>query len=361
MVSVAAPFVLWLVAAPGAGSSGPPPPVPDAGAAAVADKPRFPDGDVAVRAYPEPARVNLGDVFHLVVEVRHPAGHKVVLPESLTWGKLESAGPVQRAVEAEATRRGPDGKPRDSVVETFRFPLQAFQLEDVETPAMTLKIPGIDVADGALTIDALPVDVVRLGAADPKAEPAPMAPPVPIYREDPRFLAWPALLGWLALLWALVWWLDRRRPVEAVVARAAPPPPPVVPHRLALEKLEALRQSGLLERGKTAEFAEEAVQIAREYLEASYQVPVLEQTTEEALAALGPAAVRAVAQPDRRRLGRLSLDKVRAVLALADQVKFARGSVTVADCARLMEDVVHVVETTRPVGAAASTAMGADA
>ncbi len=330
----------------------------DAGVTAAApqvERPAFPAGDVAIRAWVDPPRVLLGDVFHLLVEVRHPAGHTVTLPEKTTWGKLRSAGPVQQTLLAEPPRKDAKGKDVSSVVETFRFPLQAFELGDLETPAMELSIPGLDVTEGALTLDPLPVTVERLTPKGEEAQPAPMAPAVAVYRQDPRFLAWPPLLALFGVLWLLVWWLDRRRPAHVVALAGARATVVLPPHRIALDKLEALRRSGLLEKGKTAAFVEEATNIAREYLEVSYGVPVLEQTTDEAVASLGPAVVGMVANPEKRRLGRLNLEQVKAVLMVADMVKFAKGAVAVADCARLLDDVIQLVETTRPLGTPQNT------
>jgi len=358
MRRASSPLVLLCLLAPigAAGAPTPPAPKPNADApkpaadAPPSEKPQFADRDVAVRAYVDPPRVLLGDVFHLVVEVRHPAGHKVVLPGTLTWGKLESAGPVQRDVKDDGQRTAHGKAPLDSVVETFRFPLQAFQLGAMETPSMQLKIPGLNVEDDALLLDGLPVNVEKLTKPDEKAEQAPMAPAVPVMRKDPRFLVWPPLLLLTGLLWALVWWLDRRRPAAVVAAQAMVPRMVVPPFRVALDQIEALRRAGLLEKGKTAQFVETASQIARQYLESSYAVPVLEQTTEEAVAALGPAVVAMVARPEQRRLGRLNMDLVRSVLSFADQVKFAKGVAQVNDCAALLDNVVQLVETTRPLG-----------
>ncbi|MEW5849531.1 MAG: hypothetical protein AB2A00_12005 [Myxococcota bacterium] len=313
--------------------------------------PPFPPGDVSVRAYVDPDRVLLGDKFNFVVEVRHPAGHKVELPESITWGKLESAGSVQHQLRNDDTPGAKGG-----VVETFRFPLQAFKLGQVETPSLTLRIPGLSVDEGTLTVDALPVTVQGLMEGKPEKELAPMAPPVALMKEDPRFLAWPPLLILHGLLWLLVRWLDGKRPAR-ITRTAAVPVVVIPPHRVALEKLEALKKSGLLEAGKREEFVDTAVQIVREYLEAAYQVPVLEQTTAEALSALGPAVVKATLVEERRRLGRLDMEAVRKLLTFADAIKFAKGSATVADCARILDESVQIIETTRPLGAGASDAV----
>jgi hypothetical protein len=304
--------------------------------------PPFPPGDVATRAYVIPGVVRLGDTLALHVEVRHPPGLRVELPDTVAWGGLASAGTVTSTVLA-------DGTPQ-SVVERFTFPLQAFALGDLTTPAMTLRIPGVDAVPGALAVPPLPV-YVRKTLEDPAQEQArPVAPPVPLLKRDPRFLAWPPLLLLWGLLWALVWWLDQRRP-------AVPPEEEVVPvvvvppHRVALQSLQALREGPLLAQGRTSELVDAVVQVTRAYLEAAYRVPVLELTTGEALTALGPALVRAAARAEDRRLGRLDLTLVESLLSRADQVKFAKAPATVADCARALEEAVQVVETTRPVGA----------
>lgn len=312
----------------------------DAGPAVpAATLPAFPPGQVAIRAWLEPEKVRLGQPFALRVDVKHPAGHKVELPQSIAWGKLQLAGPVDQALRQD----GPD-----AVVETFRFPLQSFALDQVETPALQFRVPTLPQEEESLVVDPLPVAMEKSAPPDQDAQPAPMAPGVAILRKDPRFLAWPPLILFALLLWGALAFLDRRRPHHTAPAGTDAVVPSLPPHEWAAQQLAALRASGLLEAGQHAQFVDTAVQIARTYLERSYNVPVLEQTTHEAMAMLGPAVVRAVLNPQTRRLGKLPVNQVKAVLTFADAVKFARLPATTQDCAKLLEDVAFVVEVTRP-------------
>lgn len=337
-------LALWPLAAAAADGGQPP-------AQAQAERPRpdFPAGDVAIRAWVDPERVALGDVFHLVVEVRHPAGHKVELPESINLGSLTQAAPLEHTLTQAPPGTSADPAAAKTVVESFRFSYQAFKLEDVETPTLQFHIPALAGTEEALVVDPLPVSVERLGLPGEDQKPAPMAPGVLIRRKDPRFLAWPPLLAGHGLLWLLAWWLERRRPVppsyeDSLAAEALREPP----HVRAFRELEALRAMGLVEQGKTDEFVDRAVNVLRGFLEHAYRVPVLEQTTGEAMAALAPAVVKAVLEPQRRTLGRLDVETVRATLAYADGVKFARAHASTADCADVLGRVMGALESTRP-------------
>ncbi|MND06415.1 hypothetical protein D3C83_277730 [compost metagenome] len=48
---------------------------------------------------------------------------------------------------------------------------------------------------------------------------------------------------------------------------------------------------------------------------------------------------------------------MRKLLTFADMAKFAKAQAQVADCARVLEDSVQIIETTRPLGAGSSEAV----
>ena len=92
-----------------------------------------------------------------------------------------------------------------------------------------------------------------------------------------------ALLLLLVILAGSAWALYRRyrrnRPVEEI----APGPPPAPAHEVALQALERLEKSSMLERGEVKEFHIEASEIIRRYVEARFSVHALEMTTWEVI------------------------------------------------------------------------------
>jgi hypothetical protein len=121
---------------------------------------------------------------------------------------------------------------------------------------------------------------------------------------------WPWLLLLLLLLLAIlayIWWRRRERP-EAAPVEIVPPMPA---REVALERLAALRRSGLLERGELKPYYAELSETLRHYAATLAPEYSVDLTTTE------------LAQQLRQRDVTL-LDLIR-VLGTADLVKFARS------------------------------------
>lgn len=175
---------------------------------------------------------------------------------------------------------------------------------------------------------------------DPKVKPNPPGRP---QREDwplARYLAVGVLIGGaLALMGALLfrWW--SRRPK---VAPAAPRIPPWV---TALEELERIRRSSLLEEGKRGEHFDRVSDAVRRYLGGRYGFEAvgeggngLERTTGEMLDLLG-----------RVRPPIAELPRIKAFLDDCDLVKFARFTPLEEHCLEALASGEAIVRKTIPV------------
>ena len=105
-------------------------------------------------------------------------------------------------------------------------------------------------------------------------------------------------------------------------------PPPIepvaqlLPHELALQRLEALAQQQMWQNGQVKGYHSALTHIVREYLENRYGIQALEQTTDEILGQLLHGS-------ERQRDFDLSLSqKLGDVLQTADLVKFAKAQPT---------------------------------
>ncbi len=278
-------------------------------------------GQPDVIARLEPERVHLAETFELVIEVRRPDGTRIQLPDPLDPGALELVGEVKRS------QRQAEGH----VVETLRVPLAAFALDDVETPALTLRL-----ADGELLeVPPLPVQVLRSLDAEAAGQGlAEAATPLALERFDSRPVAVLAALGIFALLLAGFSWMNRRRGRPAIVAPPAPPPRPA--DEVALEKLDALARSPWIRARELERFVDAAVAVLREYLGTRYRLAALDMTSGELLTALEGVLD-----------ARLEVAEIGAILDSADLVKFARASTTAQACAGLIESIRKLVLATR--------------
>jgi len=119
--------------------------------------------------------------------------------------------------------------------------------------------------------------------------------------------------------------------------KAPPPVPPRPAWEVALSRLEALEQEGLLHRHEYELFLDGVVDTLREYLGSRYGFDGLECTTREILRQLEQRA------PDFS-----SILDVRGLLQRTDLVKFARRLPTEEECREAIDQVRRIVRTTTP-------------
>lgn len=125
---------------------------------------------------------------------------------------------------------------------------------------------------------------------------------------------------------------------------------PVPADRRALAALEALAARDLPGRREFGAFADELVGIVRAFVIERFAIPADRRTTRELLAHLGDQAGVAATEADR----------LRALLALADRVKFARTEPDPAECAAHLLDARRFVEACSPAANDAAPAAGRD-
>ncbi len=122
----------------------------------------------------------------------------------------------------------------------------------------------------------------------------------------PWYLAFTTLL---ALILAYVYWRKSRKKELVVI----PPPPPEPAHIVALRALQQLEGEKVWQRGDIKSYHSRLTEIFKEYVEARFGIPAVEQTTEDFLQSIKP-----LTQLNQQR------EKVEYVLRLADLVKFAK-------------------------------------
>ena len=116
------------------------------------------------------------------------------------------------------------------------------------------------------------------------------------------------LVSVIAYLGYLLW---KRRKEKGYLF--TPPPPPRPAHEVALESLEELYKSNLLEEKQFKEFFSRLSEIIRAYLEGRYFIIALEETTTE------------IMNDAKKHVEEINLlDDLKNILELSDLVKFAK-------------------------------------
>lgn len=304
-----------------------------------------------------PQRAKSGYAVELRLVITHGKG-ETVLPEGL---RVQASNEATKAFE-KAGFVFPD--PAGGVAPSMKVePGQG------GTSTTTVVIPIVPLPSkpgrNRMTLPSLPISVGRannefitvcthrhdilvedpiVNELDPEVKlnppPRPQREDWPLARNLAAGLPIGAALALLAV-WLLLWW--RKRPRVVV----EPPKPP--PWVSALEELERIHKSSLLDDGKAGEYYDRVSDCVRRYLGGRYGFETLEQgyngletTTYEMLELL-----RRVEPPI------LELARIQAFLEDCDLVKFARVVPTQQTCLDALKAGVAIVRRTIPVVKAA--------
>jgi hypothetical protein len=273
---------------------------------------------------PDREQLTVGDPVQLTLEVNHPAGYQVIIPQLKgTWGDLEvrSQSPASTVANDDSTET------TRQVVEVTLFNLGQFQ-----TPELPLAIR--DGAGNVLdaVIPAVPLTVMPTLAEDDN-DLRDIKPQAGL--EVPA--VWPWIAGGLLLAAAAAvmgWWAYRRWRGEPLFAPAVDRRSPWQAAHDELARIEGL---GLLARGRFREYYTLVTDCLRTYLENQFQLRVFDRTTSELQAILRQSDL----SPEQSR-------RLLHLFAESDLVKFAKLTPDVATAQQLMSEAREMVDATRP-------------
>ena len=270
----------------------------------------------------DPAVITVGDPVRLVVTVSHTADARVVWPDPFELDPFELVD--MRLLEP---------VPRTRVRSSAELTLTAFELGELTLPAFEVEV--VDAAGDTvrLATDAAVVRVESVGrdeGGDIRDIKGPLAIPFSVV----TLLPWLAGLAGLVILGVAVYRRYRRRQRPEVPAPVVPARPA---HEIALESLDALEASGLLELGEVKTYHIRVSDVMRVYAEDRFGVEAMEMTTGGVLDGL-------------RRTGALSgvVADFRQLLDRCDLVKFAKFRPDVPACRGLVPLGRRLVDVTTP-------------
>lgn len=197
-------------------------------------------------------------------------------------------------------------------------------------------IPPCYAVLGSDTFRSYPIPMIVAGI---EPDTTGLLPIKGIIREQAR---WTDYLAWILVLVTLLfgylaWRYYKNRRAKKTFEAAPVPEIQLLPHEIALQKLQVLKQNRIWEKGEVKEFHVQLTHILREYLEGRYLVPALESTSIEIIRDL-----RA------KGLGQEMVQKANDLLHVADWVKFARGNPEENANALALEHCLEWVRQTAP-------------
>ncbi|MBW2261648.1 MAG: hypothetical protein JRG91_06705 [Deltaproteobacteria bacterium] len=272
------------------------------------------------------SEIGLGEAVVLRVVVTRRPADRIHLPADTSFGTLEL---VDKVME---TREGEGGR----VIDDYSLTLLA--LEPGETQIPGLEFGGVLEGGDVVHLDthARKVKVTDPTAGAKDDVPKDIAPVVDVYQEDYTILYVSGGLLVLVLLVLLVRYLvmnwTKWHPMAALA-----PPPPRPPDEVALEKLEALREGGMPEKGLKKAWYIELSEIMREYVGGRYGFDGLESTTEEIIVVMRGRKTAGLTQAELFRF-----------LNECDMVKFAKFSPGTGEDETALSEAFRIVQVTTP-------------
>ncbi|CAN5866470.1 hypothetical protein BH23GEM9_BH23GEM9_10640 [soil metagenome] len=281
------------------------------------------------RAAVVPEAITVGDVFRAAVQLDIPADAVVGAPDSLSLpADLEHAGRREIRIDTAGGGR------RATVI----YPLTAWRPGSYDLPAITLRVVA-DGSDRSIEVRFPSFDVRSVLPEDTTGiEPKEAKDVIGANR-----IWWPILLALLLAAAIAIglyyWWRRRRKPVPEPLPLA----PRIHPRAAALAQLEALRRSGLIERGALKPFYAEMTEALRQYTATLRPTWGVDLTTTELSGRMMSNGTRPKA-----------VELVR-ILGTADLVKFARAHVPAHDAWRDLDAALLWVEQAEPRDADSGT------
>jgi len=299
-------------------------PAPEAAPPAI--ERTFEDGSALVTLRLEKNRINMAQSLQVRVEIIVDEHEQVEFPEKIGSSEdfrvagSETSEPrlledgriaIERSYELEPYAPG------EWTIPPFR--VEHFDPRRPDAEPQSIETEAIDVqVDTVLTVDPQQADIEDI--RDPLTAPLP----------------WEWILGGVlfALLLALLAWRFYRRKKPEVVEEE----PPTPPYEVALERLDALLKSDMLDGGRMKEFYLELTALLRVYIEGQFSMRAPERTTEEFLEELRQSLAF---NPEQREL-------LRRILQHGDMVKFAELKPSKQEALGAADLCRRFIEETRP-------------
>jgi len=283
---------------------------------------------VEVSASLDRSQIHIGERVRLTVRVVAPEGTTVAIPpfgEELGGMEVCASGG-----KPPAAREG--GK---IVVEAWCL-LTAYELKEFKIPPLEIKYKTPDGKEGTAETKELKVSVVSVVKEEMK-DIRDIQAPIVIPARRGKFYLLMSLIAAAILLAVLLLLMRRKRRVEEPVT------PPRPPHEIALEELEKLKRSGLIESGRIKEFYFRLTDIARHYIEARFGMDAPERTTEEFLLMMSRA----------RQLNDRHKELIADFLRHCDMVKYAKYNPARGEIYGAIDSVEKLIDETKVVSSVA--------
>jgi len=261
--------------------------------------------EIKARATLDRDTILLGDQIHLNLELEQNIGPKIQFPQLPdTIGKSIE---VLERTPIDTMQMG-----NNRIMLRQNYLITSFDSGPHPIPAVWFKLKYDQLTDSIKTNNlslfvVVPKVNLKKGPADIKK---PFDAPVTL-KEIAPWLFGGILIA--AIIFLLIYAIRRRKKKLPLFQK--PPKPKEPPYRIALRKLDQIKEEKLWQHEHVKEYYSRITDTLREYLEGRFDVMAMEKTTDEIMVEL---------KYDTVKLDEKSYKQLKEILELADLVKFAK-------------------------------------
>jgi hypothetical protein len=252
------------------------------------------------------SNILIGDQVKLFLQIAHPENVDVSFPAV--------PDTIKDLIEVLA-RSGIDTFEHDNddfITQSQTYTITSFDSGSYRIPPYWFRIDVDGIIDSipsngvSLHVYSLQIDTTR-GPTDIKM---PYAAPLTLKEVTPYILG-VILLG--AIIFFILYSIKRKKQNKPIFVKPKKPKEP--PHIIALRELDRIKAQKIWQQGKSKQYYSELTEALRVYIEDRFEIPAMEQTSDETLAAFNR---------QKNLLSGKNLSNLSQILKLADLVKFAK-------------------------------------
>ncbi len=284
---------------------------------------------IEVEAKVDTSVITIGDRINYSIIINRDTSLRIVRPaEGINLGMFEIKDYKFHEPQEE------DGR----VLERFDFNISVYDTGRFVIPPYPVAYFTSDTSKKYQIIEAPAIEIYvkSLLTGDEEKELKDIKPPLSI---PVNYWFWASMAA-VALLLVVIGWLGyrlwKKKQEQGYLFKPPPPPPPA--HEVALNALQELYASDLLEKQEFKRFYSRLSDIMRQYVEGRYAVKAMEEITNEILSDLA----RVLDERDQ-------LEALEEILTLADLVKFAKYIPDSKETEKVKELAWQFVEQTKLV------------
>ena len=251
-------------------------------------------------------QILIGDQVHLRLEVDQPKNIKLDFPaigDSITSAiEVIERSPLDTFTLSDA----------EQIKIIQNFTITSFDTGVQMVPQFRFMLKYDELSDSlftqplALEVHGMPIDTTK-GPVDIKK---PYTAPVTLKEVTPYILG-VILIG--AIIFFIFYYLQRKKKNQPLFGRTEKPKEPA--HIIALRELDRIKEEKIWQNDKIKQYYSELSDALRIYIENRFDIPAMEQTSDETLAAF---------KFRRDLINEKSMEELSQILKLSDLVKFAK-------------------------------------